>query len=1423
MREVRSTDMKATSQEQQNPETPPKWRRKGMFIAAGLVGIPLLLATLLSSSSVQRWVILRVLEVATESLPPHDGPIEFGMESVGIDWKRIGISLNGLYMIRPGGVGTVDTLATLSQVSILPQDRTGLHWSHIALDGLEVSELGLEWAKSFDSTEGNGLVDTAFAFRIDRLDLANVRIPSPSDSMPRLYLELEKHHMEGLDISGTGFSADTIWGQAKLMECDTSLQETTIDELNWSGNKTRLLLEGHTTPDFWLAGLEIPQPWLSILPDDWSIDLDLHSSSAQVRLEDEQLNLTSLWNLRDGKLALLSAQLDHKNLTILPAGLPQSGQLELEGPLSMALDSAISSDLTPGPEGEVSLLWKGLAPYSTEIGIKWTPQTGEAMAFGRVAGLDTSLRRFAADFELEGRVPNMSELLENPSGFELDLGGDWQAEREGAIAGTGALQGEVEVQLKMGVEPRIAFSALARSAPLTVSESLELWGQWSLDGETTLALGPIGPEDWWTHLELRDARFISKASEGERVAMRPPISMDRLLLAGRGDGSRFTVDIDGDFAEGHISGPLEIQHWTSPLVSLLESSDILTPSEADQFRKDHLKRAPDPWDVQLTIWRDDLLERISGDEWSIGPGSHIQLNQTDRNVQWALTTPHLHVGPIEAFDLSLQGHGGMKPIALDLQSNRIAHRQYGDLLNLRANTAVALDDHSILSASWEGAVPTSFALEHHLLASGEHRIVPLRLQWAFENAHWQLDTSCSGDIRWRHGHWTSLHTEPVLIRGNRGSIRLELPDSTLYPGSVLSVQLERFPVGPWMDLLGMAPGDQSLPDTGSGNVNGNIRLGNTPLDVAASIEWEDAAIDRFQLGDICLEGQWNGHIERLELEQFVEDRRVLEAQWRGNDRISIELDAWPLDLLDPALSPAGVNVWGHTTGALELAVDSNLTPSLEGVLDLAAKGIAIEATGMEYGLSGTLDFEQGFIGMDRAVVTDPLGAAAKLNLSVLHDAFRDWNYDIGLELETPFEVMDLRADPGRLFYGAVIATGEANVFGDVDRMELTATVRSQEGTRFTMPLDALEGPDMPSGISFKGAGNITPLEEERTPPFEVSMALELEITPEAQVAMVLDQASGERVDGRANGSLSLVQSLARPLAMEGGLEIEQGLCRFSLRDLFTKNIAIAPGGRIDWDGDPYGAELDLRAVAPMRASPIPLMPDLVERGQTDVTEVEVGMAISGALSQPALGFDIRFPSYEEADPARLAQVNAALSTPEETERQAFALLATGQFIPPDQQNAQLIGISTATQQASDLVSAGVSELLSSLSDDVDIGLRYVASNGEPTASSDPGVMRSEDAFEMDLGLNLLNDRLRISGTLGAQGVDGSGLDNTDLRGAFDVRYRLTADGRWELIGYRKPESELDQEPRQGIGAIYQVRFDRLTDLFRGKENGSDNP
>ena len=63
-------------------------------------------------------------------------------------------------------------------------------------------------------------------------------------------------------------------------------------------------------------------------------------------------------------------------------------------------------------------------------------------------------------------------------------------------------------------------------------------------------------------------------------------------------------------------------------------------------------------------------------------------------------------------------------------------------------------------------------------------------------------------------------------------------------------------------------------------------------------------------------------------------------------------------------------------------------------------------------------------------------------------------------------------------------------------------------------------------------------------------------------------------------------------------------------------------------------------------------------------------------------------------------------------------------------------------------------------------------------------------------------------------MDGFSLEGSEFRGGVDVRYKLTPDGRWEIQGYRLPESELDEEPRQGIGAAYQLRFDRLRDLFQ---------
>ena len=234
--------------------------------------------------------------------------------------------------------------------------------------------------------------------------------------------------------------------------------------------------------------------------------------------------------------------------------------------------------------------------------------------------------------------------------------------------------------------------------------------------------------------------------------------------------------------------------------------------------------------------------------------------------------------------------------------------------------------------------------------------------------------------------------------------------------------------------------------------------------------------------------------------------------------------------------------------------------------------------------------------------------------------------------------MDLAPAADRLFHGTVYATGELDVFGDEHGVEIETVLRSEAGTRFTLPLDALEGTDLPSGIQFVSRDVAPPAAEDRIP-FNLGLDLDLDVTPDAELALVLDGKAGERVDGRANGTLRIAQSPDLPLTVEGGLEIVEGQYRFSLRDLFTKRIDIAQGGRIDWMGTPYSAELDLVAFSSMRVNPSPLLPSVV---QSKKTRVEVGLGIRGALEAPQLEFDIAFPEYEESDPAMLAEVQAAL-------------------------------------------------------------------------------------------------------------------------------------------------------------------------------------
>lgn len=1415
---------------QSSERRPQKTRRKGLLWFLGAVtAVTIALAFVLFTPSGQRWAVHQVLGMVVGSVGNDGGKVQVELDAVDLGWSPLGLSLNGLDLIQKGGSDDGIPLASLSQLVVLPADRSGQHWLTVSAEGLTITREGSQWL--MNGTSGTSEPDptdpdAVAPLSIADLDLRNVRIALPDSLAASPWsheIFIEEASVQGLTWQGGWPEWSNTAGLVQLRSQDGSSGPVNTTNLAWEDQGHPFTVRLSTAPAFWLDNALYPSTTVSALPGEWAAQISRRDSTLELTGTADWGTVRLLGGLDGQNIQLDTVALHYTKLPVeLPMELPPHGHLMATGPITLPIPEEMSPEVDwQGLLGELSLTYRHAPLRGTPFfaSAQWDLGSGDIASLGewhtRTEGA-LSVTQFS--WSAQGQFAPISALDLSSPAHDSRLEGTWSMERDGDEAGSGAVDGTLDIVATandaQGVD--VHWDVSARTAPICLTEGLELYGGWGSSGEVTIS-DEGGIDSWWGHIDLNGGRFIPLPGFDGRQRQGAPLSMKRFHARGRGDHQGFEVDLEGDFIEGHIDGPHAISAWKAPLIDALVSGEIITESTAKKWRAGQAVGAhgPSDWTANFTVWRDDLLERYSHSQWSIGSGSHVEVKHRDGEVTFMLDLRPLHVGDVMAHNVTIAGRGGKVPMEWQAYADSVRHTDYGMISEVALSAEVGLTSGSQFRASWDGGIPVDLALEHHLEEGNVHVVTPSKLDLSFSDATWQLDPQKSPRLRWTEADWTSIMVDNMRLSGSQGllSIQSNTRGSNRDGTGHMTVRLDRLPVAPWLVMLGPSTG-VALPQ-GDGLLHAAFDIGLSPFSVKGTAQWEDARFEGFDLGDLCLNASWSDQ-PRLEFEQFKGEDEVLHAEMTSTEAVALNLFDWPLEQLEPLFTDAGVALKGSATGKLAVSLQKNGAPtSVQGDLTIDAQALSIGVTGMTYALKGDLDFNDGLIGMDMGQIMDPNGQRSLLNLSVLHTNFSDWNYDLGLELPEAFQVMDLAADRSKLFYGSVLVTGDANVSGTADNLSIQVDARSAEGTQFTMPLDAMEGPGIPSGIRFTG-GSAADVPEDKAPsPLDVSMAIEIEVTPEAELSLVLDQQAGERVDGRAQGALSLVSNRNQSLAMEGGLEILEGQYRFSLRDLFTKTIDVAPGGRIDWDGNPYEARLDLLAIASMKASPEPLLPGIMYPvGKTDV---EVGMGISGELASPTLDFSISFPTYAKADPELLAQVQPALATPEETQRQAFALLAAGQFIPSDKINSNTLGRATAAAQATDLVSTGVSELLSNLSDDVEIGLRYLPSASG--AAIDPNSASAEDAFEMDLGLNLLNDRLKISGTLGARSPDGLQVDPAAFTGAIDLRYQLTADGRWELMGYSKPESDLENsgQYRYGLGAVYQVRFDHLRDFLRKSE------
>ena len=317
----------------------------------------------------------------------------------------------------------------------------------------------------------------------------------------------------------------------------------------------------------------------------------------------------------------------------------------------------------------------------------------------------------------------------------------------------------------------------------------------------------------------------------------------------------------------------------------------------------------------------------------------------------------------------------------------------------------------------------------------------------------------------------------------------------------------------------------------------------------------------------------------------------------------------------------------------------------------------------------------------------------------------------------------------------------------------------------------------------------------------VEMNFELDVDPNAEIEIVIDQETGSFLKGRGVGSLFMEINTLGKFNMWGDFITYDGIYNFKNLGLIDKKFNVKPGGTIVWEGDPLSAQMDIEALyeVPGGANPA-LMLDNPNFNKKIPTEVLI--QLQGNLLKPDDPiFEIQFPNTSGTV---ASEINYRLADPQRRQLQALSLLSQGIFI--NEVSVSMEGITNNLyQKASDIFSS----LLNEDNNKLQIGVDYL--QGDKSALLD---IATADRLGFTLSTKL-SEKILLNGKIG---VPVGGVEQTLVVGNVQIDFILNEDGTLKAKVFNK-ENEFryigdELGYTQGVGLSYEVDFDTFGALIQ---------
>lgn len=609
--------------------------------------------------------------------------------------------------------------------------------------------------------------------------------------------------------------------------------------------------------------------------------------------------------------------------------------------------------------------------------------------------------------------------------------------------------------------------------------------------------------------------------------------------------------------------------------------------------------------------------------------------------------------------------------------------------------------------------------------------------------------------------------------------------------------------------------------TFDGLLNGSVELKGSleePI-ITSQLNLDDFKINNEDIGHLNIESNWSNLQNAVLVKALIAKDNIQPLNGTGyfkpsdNDfSFDFELDSLPVGFVNLYTSSAIQNLKGTTSGNVRL-LKTEHGFGLEAAVKVNKAKFDVDLLQCSFYLEDSVIITPESFLFKKMTLTDPRGRKGRFDGIIRHQGFSNMSFDLYVHTNNML-VLNTKEKDNPLYYGTVYADGDLAIRGTTDNLTLDINGQTKPNTKFYIPIsddeEALDNNFIRFVQPYDTLKRVKQKQEEyRVDISNYNLNMGVDITPDAQVQVIFKTAGGNILKSWGKGSIQIQRSREGEISFLGDYTAEKGDYMFSLENLVNKRFDINKGGSIVWEGSPYDATIDITATYKLKTSLQSLIGSTGSSGEiSGRVPINCDLILSNRLSQPNINFNISAPTLEQSTQNIIRE---AISTDEELNRQVLSLLVLNRFYTPsynasapEAQNSNL-----ANAYTYELLSSQISNLVSQMLDDVDVGISYR-----------PQDEISSEQIEVALSTQIFNDRVTLNGNVeyGKYGRYGTPNQNSsNIVGDFDLDVKLNRSGSLRAKAYTHSNDDFsfDNSPTtQGVGLSYQEEFDTVGELMR---------